>query len=188
MKVCNGPLHDKVELPDDAFWPRRFPNGKVGLMSQCKECSSHRQKEWVKEVHEGNAAPSLEIYRATRDRNIRVLLNKMTPAKRLIKHTKNRARQAGIDFDITEDDILFPTHCPIFGYELDIDNVGLVGKSVKNNANLASIDRIDPSKGYVKGNIEIISWRANKLKNNATIEELILLGKYYAQRMFDGCR
>lgn len=41
-----------------------------------------------------------------------------------------------------------------------------------------SIDRIDPTKGYIKGNIAVISWRANMLKNNMTVEEARLLLAY----------
>lgn len=35
-----------------------------------------------------------------------------------------------------------------------------------------SLDRLDSSKGYVKGNVRVISKRANQLKNNATVEEM----------------
>jgi len=41
-----------------------------------------------------------------------------------------------------------------------------------------SIDRVDNSKGYVPGNVRIISWRANRLKNDATVEEMELIIKY----------
>jgi hypothetical protein len=43
------------------------------------------------------------------------------------------------------------------------------GESIDNSP---SLDRIDTSKGYVKGNVWVISWRANKLKSDATLAEL----------------
>lgn len=42
----------------------------------------------------------------------------------------------------------------------------------KHTNNTATVDRIDPAKGYTKDNVRIISWRANRLKSNATISEL----------------
>jgi hypothetical protein len=38
------------------------------------------------------------------------------------------------------------------------------------------VDRIDPNRGYIADNIWVISWKANRMKSNATLEELKLLG------------
>lgn len=66
---------------------------------------------------------------------------------------------------------LYRTHCPLLGIELTYTNY------VHGNTpdNYASLDRIDPKKGYVEGNVQILSFRANTLKGDATIEELKLL-------------
>jgi hypothetical protein len=40
-----------------------------------------------------------------------------------------------------------------------------------------TIDKIDPKKGYVKGNVWIISFRANRIKYDASLEELALITK-----------
>jgi hypothetical protein len=72
-----------------------------------------------------------------------------------------------LPFDLTVEDIQTPTHCPILGIELK-RNTG--GKSYKGNS--PSLDRIDPTKGYVKDNVQVISQRANVMKNDATFDEL----------------
>ena len=76
------------------------------------------------------------------------------------------------DKGLTIDDIIIPDICPIFGVPLQRENK-------KTWQNAPSIDRIDNTKGYVQGNIVIISRRANILKKDATIEELIKLSKFY---------
>jgi hypothetical protein len=58
-----------------------------------------------------------------------------------------------------------PTHCPVFGMEL---RTGAGAFS----PDAPSADRIDPRKGYVRGNIQVISMKANAMKANATPEEL----------------
>jgi hypothetical protein len=64
-----------------------------------------------------------------------------------------------------------PTHCPVFTW---IALEYRVGEGRRDNS--PSLDRIDNTKGYVKGNVRVISWRANNLKGNAIDQELTALG------------
>jgi hypothetical protein len=61
-------------------------------------------------------------------------------------------------------DLNFPSHCPVLGIELDYF-------AERTQENSVSFDRIDSSKGYVKGNVIVCSWRANRIKNDGTAEE-----------------
>jgi len=79
---------------------------------------------------------------------------------------KCRAKRKGIEFSIKLEDLEFPEVCPILGIPLK-KNLGS-----GFHADSASLDRIDPKKGYTKDNIRIISNRANLLKSDATVEEL----------------
>ena len=78
---------------------------------------------------------------------------------------RKRAKTRGLAFDIEIDDVEIPFCCPVLGCEL-VAQVGLV------QANSPSLDRIDQALGYVKGNVWVISWRANRIKNDATLAEL----------------
>ena len=84
------------------------------------------------------------------------------PEQVLLYRTRSRAKSMGKDFNLTIDDIKIPTVCPIFETPIVYGDTDLC----------ASIDRIDNSKGYIKGNIQIISNRANRIKNNASLQEL----------------
>lgn len=90
------------------------------------------------------------------------------PKKAILKSARINAKKLGVTFSLKEEDIKIPKICPVL--QIPIKNgekrVGY------------SIDRIIPEKGYVKDNIKIISDRANRLKNNASIEELKLLVAY----------
>lgn len=66
---------------------------------------------------------------------------------------------------------LFTTHCPLLGIELTYVNCGKKAAP----SNYATLDRIDSSKGYVMGNVQILSFRANTIKGSTTIQELELI-------------
>jgi hypothetical protein len=78
---------------------------------------------------------------------------------------RKRAKKKGHEFSITLDDIHIPLSCPVLLIEL---NYG-VGKRTEHSP---SLDRIDNTRGYVKGNVAVISWRANRIKSNVTAVDL----------------
>lgn len=83
----------------------------------------------------------------------------------LLTDAKKRANQKSLPFNIDLSDIVIPSMCPIL-------NIPLIISKVKPSANSPSVDRIIPEKGYTKGNVQIISRKANTMKSNATPGEL----------------
>lgn len=92
------------------------------------------------------------------------------PERDMVKRAKARALKSGLPFDISKKDIRIPSHCPVLGIEL---------KRGGNNGFSPSLDRIENAKGYVKGNVHVISKRANTIKSNATLEELVKVANYF---------
>jgi len=99
------------------------------------------------------------------------------PRQKLLFGARNRAKQMGFMFNISVEDIVIPDHCPILGIKLEAA-VGKGSFAGAINEFAPSIDRIVGDKGYVKGNICVISKRANLLKKHATLEELIAIYSY----------
>ena len=92
------------------------------------------------------------------------------PVSRIYITAKLRAKKYGIEFTITREDIKVPMHCPVFGFPL-VPGTGISGRA-GGNFNSPSLDKIDPSKGYIPGNIQVISHLANMMKHNATASQL----------------
>ena len=88
--------------------------------------------------------------------------------KRLLTNAKARAKKDSLDFDLSVDDVLLPKICPYLKTQLSSGKTKHFDRSTSY-----SLDRIDPSKGYVKGNVEVISHLANAMKQNATKEQLL---------------
>lgn len=87
-------------------------------------------------------------------------------ASSLYRGTRRRAKMKNLEFNLEKSDIIIPEFCPILKVPIVLGD--------KNNYDYSpTIDRIDNSKGYTKDNIQIISMKANSMKNSASFEELI---------------
>jgi hypothetical protein len=84
----------------------------------------------------------------------------------LFRHARKRAFVKGLEFNIEPKDIHIPKKCPILKVPL-----------ICSTRYSPSIDRIYPDKGYIKGNIAVISTLANSMKANATPKELLIFAK-----------
>ena len=83
---------------------------------------------------------------------------------------KQRAKKQGVPFDLDPvefNEMGIPDVCPVLGIPLDQNPKGKGERS----DNSPSLDKFIPSLGYVKGNVHVISWKANRLKNDGTPEE-----------------
>ena len=151
-KICN------IEL----IIPDTYTNAlKRQKYLRCRSCISKERKQYYLENQS-------QIRHKMLQRKI------ATPKNQILTRCKNRAKEYGIDFNLELDDIILPTQCPVFHTPLTY--------GAKHPENRYSIDRIDSSRGYVKGNIQIISQLANTMKSNATKEQLDLFAKWILNR------
>ena len=131
----------------------RDAHGKQGRKSRCKSCIAlymlnRKNVPGVKE----------SLYQNGRkyDRN--------NPEARMANSARERAKASGIPCEITKQDIVIPEMCPILGIYLERGNR-------KAHDSAPSLDRIIPEVGYVLGNTNVISYRANRIKNDGTARE-----------------
>ena len=142
MKRCSscGKLKDESEF-------YHYKSSKDGLTHQCKQCMSE--------------------YRASKREHYKeYMAYRNHPESRMLMAAKQRAKNQGLEFNLTIDDIVIPDKCPLL-------EVPFVAGEKGNYEYTPSLDRIDPTKGYIKGNVWVITKRANTMKNNATREELL---------------
>lgn len=90
---------------------------------------------------------------------------KLSPEMYLYNSAKHNAYRRGTDSSLRPEDIVIPKVCPVFG-------IPLYRQKGARSDNSPSIDRLDNTKGYTKDNIWIISWKANKLKGEGSLQEL----------------
>lgn len=85
---------------------------------------------------------------------------------------KRRAFRQRIPFKLTPADIDIPKVCPVFGMPLE--------KGVGNTCDTSpTLDRIIPILGYVPGNVVVVSNKANRIKTNATPNEIYRVARFY---------
>ena len=93
---------------------------------------------------------------------------------------RQRAKQKNLPFDIDTTYLvsIYPTddRCPVFGTVMTFGFTPT--KRSGGNPDSPSLDRIVPSLGYVRGNVVWMSFRANAIKQNATLEEIQAVAKF----------
>jgi len=104
------------------------------------------------------------------------------PHREIIKRARNSrnsacrrgAKHNAWEFTITENDLDWPTHCPVSPW-IELHYPG----RYRHDPAGVSLDRIDHEKGYVPGNVRVISLRANLLRKDSTYEELRALADFF---------
>lgn len=139
--------------------------GSWGITSMCKTCV--------------NSDSNLKTRRVlSRIENSELKGKSGTVKGRLFQAAKKRAKSFGREFNLSIEDIHVPDKCPVLGITLEKNIFKERIKFQSANDNSPSLDRIDSSKGYTKENIQVLSYRANSIKNDGTAYEHLLISKY----------
>lgn len=82
----------------------------------------------------------------------------------ILNTARVRAKAQNVSFTLKIDDLTIPSVCPVFNTPLIwTDNI---------TDDTPSLDRLIPNRGYVKDNVEFISYKANRIKSNANLAEI----------------
>lgn len=175
----------KQEKWDKFLQFHKNKNTKDGLSSQCKECALLKR---VKHYH-ANREASIQSTLRSRKKNIKKVLeyNKqyakdhpdkvkqwqknIAIEKKLLWGARRRSKLRGLPCTISEKDIFVPENCPVLG-------IPLIKSEGKCGDQSPTLDCVIPALGYVPGNIEVISFRANTIKSNATADEILRVGNW----------
>lgn len=170
-KNCRRVQKGRIRTPDILHCP--VCNKDLPYYDFTIARKSHTGRMWCcTKCWKSNPGMSENNFRKTYDPEFRQLIYKQKRESRLRnfvhcmwKAAKNRALHRGIEFTIDEADIVIPEKCPLLGVPFQFGTKG-------NYHYSPSLDRIDNTKGYIKGNVWVISMKANTMKNSATPKEL----------------
>lgn len=120
----------------------------------CRECLN----QWGNENYR---RPHVKKRIAKKNKEMKVT----APKTMMLRGALARARKKEVPFNLSEDDFEISTHCPVLGIKFELG-------TQKNHDFAPSLDRIVPALGYVKGNVRVISWKANNIRGKASAEQL----------------
>lgn len=165
-KIC---IKCGIEKSLDSFTLRKDTGKYRGVCHDCRR-KEYRENEKVNKKAKERAK---KFYYQNRERELQLSKERYRNniEKSLYLSAKKRAKEKNIPFNIDVSDIIVPKKCPVFGFDLVI--------GTKDKQKSPSLDRIIPEKGYVKGNIIVVSLKANTMKSNATIKEIKKLYDFY---------
>lgn len=162
---------------------------------KCKHCVSLEARairakpgysQWHKQYRRSNKTRLNALTRASRAkapekaRSYNRTWRTKDPIRALYFAAKQRAKKYGIAFAIGRDDILMPPRCPILGIPFGPNT----GRGMGSHGDSPSLDRIEPLLGYVSGNVQVISRKANTMKSNASRAELEAFADWVLRRKY----
>jgi hypothetical protein len=187
-----GMCMETFELNEENFYSFQR-NGKTYFKRTCKTCYNAAGREWKKNNKEKVKSGSKEYYANNREKVLAASIKwkRLNPDKareiktrcydkektkdyrgEMFKAAKMRAKRDGRLFEITRDDIVKVDVCPILGIKLEPSK----GKGPSDSS--PTLDRIDDTKGYIKGNVQVVSYLANRMKSNATPDQLLMFAEW----------
>lgn len=159
--------------------PTIWKNETVNLQSMINECLT------MEAIGEYYGVSKQRIYQVCQKFNINTPLKRRKsflegtgPGHYWLNHTLVRKNVPKPERETILKSLEVPTHCPMLGIELNYLGGNSVGDGFGRTDFSPSLDQIKPSKGYTEDNIQIISWRANRIKNDASPDELIKIAEY----------
>lgn len=141
--------------PLDLFYRNR--THLDGRKCACKQCCTKQRQTIEYKLQQRKYA---DIYRYTKKEYY------------MWKGAKRRALERGHAFDLSLEDIIIPDTCPVLGIPISRHETS------RNSHNSPSLDRIDNSKGYVKGNVCVISYLANMIKSVGSADDHLKVADY----------
>ena len=180
METERVPTKTCTKCGKEGVFYKRSGTGKP--RSHCKDCARKNNIQWAKDNPDTYKAANRSSSTTWRHNNPERAkeVGRNAQRKFAVEHTaeymwriaKYRAPKLGLDFNIEVLDVVVPDVCPVLGTPLKVSVGG------KRSDCTPSLDRVNNSMGYVKGNVRVISLRANKLKSDATLAELESLVRY----------
>lgn len=160
----------------DSCWNEKIELDKIGKVRcrLCKEVKDKKQCRGFQCFSCVNKRRPKEYAKFHADKYRRSEAGKRND---ILRNALVSSKKRNLPFNLSLEDIIIPKVCPVLGIELSLNNTS------KNFDSSPSIDRYIPELGYVKGNIEIISMKANRMKNSASIEDVRKLLAWMESRL-----
>lgn len=152
-EVCGGPVSRRT---------------KYGICWQTQDCRLELKRRSRREHGE----PARVRQKSPKAAQYQANWRARDPLARTFERARRRAAEKGIPFSLKRSDIPpVPERCPILGIKLE-------QARKKASPNSPALDRIRPERGYIPGNVQWLSHRANIMKNDAGPEELIAFARW----------
>jgi hypothetical protein len=143
------------------------PSGEICKRYACRTCLNKRlsaaHAKYYKENAEWRKAASTKW-------------NLEHPREVMLYGARRRAKRFNVPFTITVEDIEIPDRCPVFGFTF-IGPPKTIGSDTAVMRS-PSLDRIVPRLGYVPGNVQVISLKANLLKSSRPIAQWVAISRW----------